>query len=367
MTTCQPKIRNKKMKKLKHIIMTINTLIQFGVLTIFASCIGQEKKSSNKDAEITANLLVGDTVSTVEGEIRGIVQDTKNNLWFASNGNGIYKYDGKSIINFTEKHGLSSNYVWMVKEGKNGNIWFRTHVRSNDVIAMCSFNGYEFKTIQADTNAISYDFKKGELLFDYYFDGQSLSKIRLPHTSPIEIGPPRFQYDIYASCLDKSGNVWFGTQGTGICKYDGKSYTWFDNKEFVGSIRDIYEDKNGRIWVGNNGDGLFRYDGKSFINFSKEKNLHNLDYEKYPNGKPGLMSRVWKTTQDNQGNLWMATIDNGAWMYNGKTVVNYTSKDGLSLEGIGIWTIYCDKQGKLWFGTEGDGVYAFAEKKFNKF
>lgn len=347
--------------------MTVSTLILLGSLTIFTSCNEQEQKTFNKDTAITAKLLVGDTVSNIDGEIRGIVQDSKNNLWFASNENGVYKYDGKTIINYTEKHGLSSNYVWMVKEGKDGSIWFRTHVRSKDVIAMCSFNGYEFKTIQADTNQINYDFKKGELLFDYYFDGKLLSKIRLPHTSPIEIGHPRFQYDIYASCLDKRGNIWFGTQGTGICKYDGKSYTWFDNKDFVGSIRDIYEDKNGIIWVGNNGDGLFRYDGESFINFSKEKKLHNIDFEKYPIGKSGLMSRVWKITQDNQGNLWAATIDNGAWMYDGKKVINYTSKDGLSLEGIGIWTIYSDKQGKLWAGTEGDGVYTFDGKKFNKF
>jgi ligand-binding sensor domain-containing protein len=114
--------------------------------------------------------------------------------------------------------------------------------------------------------------------------------------------------------------------------------------------------------VGNNGDGLFRYDGERFINFSKEKKLHNIDFVKFPNGKSGLMSRVWKITQDKQGNIWTATIDNGAWKYDGKTVVNYTSKDGLSFEGVGIWTIFSDKQGKLWAGTEGDGVYTFDGK-----
>ena len=168
-------------------MMNIRTSIICFALTIFSSCSGQDQKSTNVEIEKTSNPLVGDTVYQIDGEIRGIVQDSKNNLWFASNENGVYKYDGKTIINYTEKHGLSSNYVWMVKEGKDGNIWFRTHIRSKDVIAMCCFNGYEFKTIQADTNLITYDFKKGELLFDYYFDGKSLSKIRLPHTSSIEM------------------------------------------------------------------------------------------------------------------------------------------------------------------------------------
>lgn len=134
--------------------MTINTLLLFSALAMFSACNRQGQTLVNNKFEKPAKLLAGDTVSQIEGEIRGIVQDSKNNLWFASNENGVYKYDGKTIINYTEKHGLSSNYVWMVKEGKDGAIWFRTHIRSKDVIAMCCFNGYEFKTIQADTNLI---------------------------------------------------------------------------------------------------------------------------------------------------------------------------------------------------------------------
>lgn len=334
--------------------MTLKTLIILGTLTVFYSCSGQGQNSTHKGTQKTSSSLVGDTVYQIDGEIRGIFQDSKNNIWFASNENGVYKFDGKTIINYTEKHGLTSNYVWMVTEGKDGKIWFRTHIRSKDEIEMCCFNGSEFKTIKADTNVKNYDFKKGELLFDYYYDGKLLSKIQLPHTSLIEVGPPRFRYDIYATCQAKNGSIWFGTQGTGICKYDGKSYTWIENKEIIGSIRDIYEDKSGTIWVGNNGDGLFRYNSKCDRNF-----------EKYPIEKAEQMSRVWKITADNQGNLWVATIDNGVWRINENSVTNFTTKDGLSMDNI--WTVYADKQGKIWVGTEGDGVYLFDGEKFNKF
>jgi len=363
-----PFLTNRELKTIKRIKLTINTLIITGVLTsvILFKRFGQ--KDSGTDVEIPANWFIGDTVSIVDGEIRGIIQDSKNNLWFASNGKGVFKYDGTTIINYTEKHGLSSDYVWMVKEGNDGNIWFKTNVRPMDVDAICCYNGHEFKTIAPDTNVKTYDFNKGELLFDYYFDGKSLSKIRIPHNSPINNDlNKRHHYDIYATYADKDGNIWFGTATAGICKYDGEKYYWFDNKELGSAIRDIYEDRKGTLWAGNNGDGLFSYDGNNFINFSREKNLHNPDFEKYPVGKPGLMSRVWKITEDTKGNLWVATIDNGVWMYDGQTFINYTSKDGLSLEGIGIWTLYTDHNGKLWFGTEGDGVYTFDGKKFVKF
>lgn len=346
--------------------MTMKTLIIFGALTIFFSCSGQGQKTTNKQIETSSSWLIGDTVYRIDGEIRGIIQDSKNNFWFASNGNGVYKYNGKIIINYTEKHGLSSNYVWMAKEGKDGKIWFKTNVRSKDVDAICSFDGYAFKTVQPDTSFVKYNFKKGDLIFDYYLDGKILSKIQLPHTSPIKNEEnKRHHYDIFTTYIDKSGNVWFGTCTAGICKYDGENYTWFDNKELGSATRDINEDRNGRLWTGNNGDGLFRYDGKNFVNFSREKNLHNPDFEKYPIGKPGLMSRVWKITDDNQGNLWVATIDNGVWSISDNSVINYTTKDGLPMDNI--WTVYTDKQGKLWVGTEGDGVYTFDGKKFNRF
>jgi ligand-binding sensor domain-containing protein len=359
--------------------MNINTLFFLGALTIFSSCNGQGQKLLNKEAEITAKWLVGDTVSHIDGEIRGIFQDSKNNLWFASNGNGVFKYDGNTIVNFTEKHGLSSNYGWMVKEGKDGNIWFKTNVQPE---AICCFNGYEFKTIQPDTNVITYDFKNGDLLFGYYFDGKSLSKIQLPHTSPLK-EKHKGHYDIYSTCIDRNGNVWFGTQGAGVCKYDGKTFTWLDNMELGAAVRDIYEDKNGIIWIGNNGYGLFSYDGKTVTNFTKENKLEKPELLKSYASKEGTLARVWKITEDNQGNLWVATLDNGVWMYDGQKIINYTSKDGLSTDGQKIfnytskdglftlvewiWTIYTDKSGNLWVGTVGDGVYTFDGKKFNKF
>lgn len=52
-------------------------------------------------------------------------------------------------------------------------------------------------------------------------------------------------------------------------------------------------------------------------------------------------------------------------MYDGKTLTNYTAKDGL--ESNAIWTIYKDKKNNLWFGTEGAGVYTFNGKSFEKF
>ena len=350
----------------KSLVITVRALVILTVLTCLVSCSGYAKKSENIGSEKRAVEQLGDTVQEILGEIRGITQDAQFNMWFVSNGNGVYKYDGKSIVNYRVKDGLSSDDVWMVKEGRDGKMWFKTSLRSQDLSQICSFDGSRFEHVPIDTTTDQYDFKRGELIFEYYLHGNKLSQINLPFTSPIPNEENRrHHYDIYATCLDKYGNAWFGTATAGICKYDGEKFTWFDNKELGSATRDLFEDKNGVLWMGNNGDGLFRYDGKDFVNFSREKNLHNPDFEKYPIGKPGLMSRVWKITEDQQGNLWVATIDNGIWRISDRAITNFTTKDGLSIDNI--WTVYIDKQGKLWVGTEGDGIFIFDGKTFAPF
>lgn len=345
------------------IIMTLNTILLFSILTVFTSGCGQNQKSVESKFEQTTNTIEGDTVSEIGGETRCIFQDSKNNFWFATNGEGVFKYDGKAIIQFTDKHGLCSNFVWNVQEGKDGNMWFKTRD------AICYFDGKEFTTKQADGNAfqtMNYNYLNDDLLFEYYYNGNSLVKIQLPQTSPIKNDKNSiYHYAIYCTYKDRNGNLWFGTCAGGVCKYDGKTYTWLDNKELGAPVRSIFEDKNGNIWIGNNGYGLFRYDGKTLINFTKEKKLENLNFIKNLESKEGTLARVWTITDDKQGNLWIGTIDAGVWMFDGKTLTNYTTKDGLGINAI--WTIYKDKNDNLWFGTEGAGVYTFDEKTFIRF
>lgn len=341
-------------------------ILFLAVITVIAACNSQAQAPLKSETAKVSQGLSGDLALQAEGEIRGIWQDTKGNMWFASNGNGVYMYDGATLVNYTEKHGLSSNYVWMVQEGKDGNMWFKTYLRSNGKIVVCRFDGHTFTAVEPETNLVNSGFGHGFLLCGLYLDGKMPYHVQVPHTSPIKNEHnASFHYDLYASCLDKKGNAWLGTCTAGLCKYDGKAYTWFTSREMTVPIRDIFEDQSGVVWVGNNGGGLFRYDGKDFVNFSKEKNLHNPDFETNLKGKPGMLARIWKITQDKEGNLWVATIDNGIWRYDGQNLTNYTTKDGLGTNSI--WTLYVDNSNKLWVGTGEAGIYVFNGGRFEKF
>jgi len=87
---------------------------------------------------------------------------------------------------------------------------------------------------------------------------------------------------------DKKGNIWLGTREHGVFKYDGKSFSNFNEKDgfCFKNITCITEDKKGNIWIGSTQfDELGRKEGcitilkgKAFKRFLTEK-LSNSSME----------------------------------------------------------------------------------------
>ena len=328
-------------------------------------------------------------------------QDKNDIYWFGTERSGVFRYDARlngptGLIQFTLKDGLCSNQIRTIQEDKSGNIWFCTG------LGISRFDGKTFTTFP-DKKIMPLDSGSGkvwetppdDLWFEteagvYCYNGKSFTFLRLPETNFVSeyakgsnvLSP----YTIYCSLKDKKGNLWFGTQILGVCHYDanpdnksgqGKAFTWVTGKGLNGpAIRALFEDKNGIMWFGNNGSGLFRYDasgndkagqGAALTNITAEKGLGNATFLK--TGKvtdsPGTLARVWTINEDDNGNIWVGTIDAGVWRYDGQTLTNYTRNDGLPSNVI--YTIYKDKKGELLFGSGGAGVYRFNGKSFARF
>jgi ligand-binding sensor domain-containing protein len=67
--------------------------------------------------------------------VRCIFEDSRGNLWIGNNGLGVLLYDGQTVSNFTRKHGLSIREkgptgslgrIFSIAEDAAGNIWFGT-------------------------------------------------------------------------------------------------------------------------------------------------------------------------------------------------------------------------------------------------
>jgi len=164
---------------------------------------------------------------------------------------------------------------------------------------------------------------------------------------------------------DNNGNIWFGTNGGGVSKYDGKSFTNFTEKEGLvnNTIWSILQDKLGNIWFGTD-SGASKYDGNNFTNFTEKEGL--------------ISNRIWTIIEDKKGNIWFGT-NNGVSKYDGniveeiekgikrpkedlkdlkkiknkfvKSITNFTENEGLGNNRI--FSILQDKNENIWFGSSG--------------
>ncbi|MBK8270365.1 MAG: hypothetical protein IPK83_19550 [Planctomycetes bacterium] len=253
--------------------------------------------------------------------IRGILQAPDGALWFATEG-GVSRYTDGKFINYTTANGLSNNEVWSIFRQKSGTIWAGTQD------GLCRF------------------------------DGQSFVPLGLPR---VEVENPESRFSpkvVFSMFEDRGGNLWFGTDGEGVHKYDGKSFTSFTTKDGLAGnkVRSICGDRLGRIWIGTDGGGVSCYDGKSFRNFTSKDGLGN--------------DRVYEILEDSAGNMWFSTLGAGACRYNGTTFTTFGVDQGLGSRhpysepsNIHVQEFFEDHDGVLWLGCSG-GLFRFDGKFF---
>ncbi|MEL6945235.1 MAG: two-component regulator propeller domain-containing protein, partial [Bacteroidota bacterium] len=56
-------------------------------------------------------------------EVCIIYEDQAGNIWFSSEGYGVYRYNGDSFANFSREQGLGVGAVQAIFEDQDGRIW----------------------------------------------------------------------------------------------------------------------------------------------------------------------------------------------------------------------------------------------------
>ncbi|MBU2019896.1 MAG: hypothetical protein KJ941_09645, partial [Bacteroidetes bacterium] len=139
--------------------MKLSILLFLSILTLVTSCNGQTtKQQANKE-----NIVKGDSVTELGSSIMVVYQDKKDVYWFGSWETGVYKYDGKDLVNYTTKHGLLNNRIDEIKEDEFGNIYFGS---ANATSSKSRFNGNNFTTLTAVPSE-NWKLESTDLWFEY--------------------------------------------------------------------------------------------------------------------------------------------------------------------------------------------------------
>ena len=279
--------------------------------------------------------------------VNNIFQDSRGYLWFATQGGGISRFNGKEFKNYTKKDGLIDNDVTFITEDKHGNIWIATSHGAS------LFNGSAFRNFIAKdglSDGTIYDILVDKLNKVWFatkeagvkiFDGKQFVSLDTSNGLPVN--------EVYSIAQSNSGIYWFGLLN-GIAKYDGKNIINYGKVSLVKgqSFFSTLADNMGNVWFGSTSGSIIKIDKNEVIgSFELPENL-----------KKDFIGCI---TKDNSDNIWFAT-DHGALKYNGKSFILYSEKEGLSTNSV--QAISTDYESNIWIGTLGGGVNLLNSEAF---
>ncbi len=289
--------------------------------------------------------------------VTSIVQDDYGFMWFGTLA-GLVRFDGHEIRRYendlTNDNSLASNYIRGLAKDKKGNLWIATQGGGLDKFEIATERFSHYRHDPADSFSIS-----GNSIASVFVDSRGLiwagtySKgvnVLDPLANKFRRIKEQKYFYVRAITEDHSGMIWFSSNG--INRVDP---TNFNLEAFhsgpgdppplaTGGIRSIYHDKNGKIWVATHDQGgVFNFEEKS-------GKFKRFDSHSSP-------VSVFTFCEDKSGRLWTATSRGIAVINNDQ--INYyqpNRADNASLSRKVVFALYCDREGTVWIGCEGGGV-----------
>ncbi len=298
------------------------------------------------------------------------VLERDSSIWIASLNEGVYELDlSNGYINVKNHYVLKDNDTVIsslilgdddqIYVGTDKNVYFFNNT-------LGSFELIEQKTpISFDVQVL---YQKGKYLWigtsNGLFRYEKMSKDMVWYgynaLSPNSIPHPH----ITSLSMDAKGHLLVGTLG-GLCIYDFVNESFNEAVLFpshYGKLHDVFvselfTDNEGNVWVGTEKTGLVHYNvnSKKFYSFNEEGAYKPLCYN--------IINSVFASDD----NLYVGTAGDGLYGYNidSKSVTHYYEELGNpnSLNSNFIAAVIEDGIGNLWVGTWGMGVQKIVRKK----
>ena len=280
--------------------------------------------------------------------IHHMMEDSKQRIWMATDGQGLLCYDGKTVKRYFQDHD-QINTVLDICEDDKGHIYFGTtnaglfrldgetpvHIEgtSNKHISTLYFNRRGHIMLGCDGTGLTiYDPLNGRVVDNPYYSREvDLSKSK-----------------VYSICEDQVGNVWLGLLQKGVYMHPattmGFGYMGYKlgsrNILSTASVTSVLGGNNGYRWIGTDKDGLYAMD---------------TSYKVVKHFSDNFPSTILGLCEDNQQRIWIGSYREGCGWIDPKSMAYhpYPLPQGATCS---VFDLTCDKKGRLWLGTMGEGL-----------
>ncbi|OQY57635.1 MAG: hypothetical protein B6245_16010 [Desulfobacteraceae bacterium 4572_88] len=279
--------------------------------------------------------------STADGLPSSVIfcldQDKQGNLWIGTP-RGASKFDGKAFTNYAAYEGFSDKIVWAVLCDKRGITWFAT---SGD--GLFRFDGKKWARFTEEKDGLPSDnFFNGFLYEDsrgYIFGSPQYG------SSLFRYAPRKFDiigFQIADIVEDQTGNIYaIKSNGAFLYKYSPQKNGFEEIYKQFSRTRNLAIDRNNNIWVATE-----TYLGKSAD--------QGRSFEKFNISKKDV-GRCWDLFIDKDNQVW-AAYSHVIVRFDGSNFYYYKQENGLPAGSYKY--IFQDEQGHLWFcGSGGIGKF----------
>lgn len=306
--------------------------------------------------------------SLINNKVRAIFEDSKGTFWVGTAGDGLHTLDRTTGVfkrytyNPSHPEQLSrppardiTDHITFITEDKTGAIWigiFKGGLLRYDPVTktVAIFNANTSESSGFIENSCWAAYVSRDNVLWVSTEPTNLYSMDPFHTTIPHVSTAG---GVNSFLQEADGALWIGTDSGLTCSYrNNKTLKRFmHNPHNAGSISDnhitgITKDHQSNLWIGTNGGGLNKYDTK------KQTFTH---YNHNPENNNSLISDVvFKTYVDRDGSLWIGTaegLDNLNTATGVFTHYQNNPKDTNSISNNSITDIFQDRQKRLWIGT----------------
>lgn len=322
---------------------------------------------------------IAENYGLCDPHVFSVFQDSYGFMWFGT-GSGLSKYDGNRCKSYLINAGtpmLSGETVFAMHEDSSGNLWVGTttgglyrYIREMDLFKQYLQDPRSSKSL-GNNSVFSLYMDRDSTLWVGCAEGVLNKYIQKTDSfEQIDLlrGRPQHSWNyITAITEDLNGNLWLGTNETGLVRLHKESgeMTWFqydvsnDQSISGNSVWSLLVDADGELWVGTKHNGLNHFNSAQggFDRF-----LHDSENENSLSN-----NSVLSIIEDASGILWIGTEHGGLNRFDkrNKVFMSYQAddRDPHSICDNTIWQVFEDHAGVIWLATENSGLSKFDYKK----